>query len=346
MSTVTVSVDTEKVSVPYGVVIPPSSPLSLEARRLLVPGTYRPGPTTTGPIPGVPLRKVEGDLAATADNQIIENVDVNGRINVKTFKNVKIRNFISRGTIARGQDTAFIIGTGDNLNGAIIEDGLLIGPGNPWCSAMRGGNYAMRRVEVTNASDGICLTSAIGSVTVEGCWIHNGYYLEWDQATGATSQGGNNYNPYAGGFYTHADGVQFHRGKNYVIRGNMIGGARVPGWGKHHTGAALANAAGDDMFNAALMVKQEVDSTLANRIENVVIESNWLAGGSSTINHPAGNGNTFASTVIRNNRFIRSTWGEQLYILTPLDSYGKPTVGVYSGNVFDDDGSPVPFSRG
>jgi hypothetical protein len=253
-----------------------------------------------------------------------------GSIHTGAFTNVVIRNCIVWGTLATGTDTSFIISSNDNGRGLIVEDCRLIGRGSAWCSGMRGGNYTIRRTEINNAPDGLCFTSQLGNVTAESCWIHNGLYLEWTASTPNMPPGGN--------YYTHTDGVQFHRGKNYVIRGNMIGGVRVPG--DHHTGMAAQIASGDDMYNAAFMIKQEVDNTLANKIENVLIENNWLMGGQSTINITSGRDNTFSSTTIRNNRFIRSTWGQQYYILR------GPGLGVFSNNVFDDDGSPVPISNG
>lgn len=300
-------------------------------RSALVPGTYRPGPDTTGPMPGTTLRRVDGDFAASADGQVIENLEVFGSIVLGKHKDVKIRNCVVWGTLRTGVDTAFIIASGDDYRGLVVEDTRLVGRGNPWCSGMRGGNYTMRRTEIKNAPDGLCLVSAVGNVTAEANWIHDGLYMEWGASTPNM--------PYARDYYTHTDGIQFHRGKNYVFRGNMIGGVRVPA-GKHHTGVADAIRSGDDMYNAALMIKQEVDESAANKIENVVIEKNWLQGGMATINIAGGRGNTFQSTYIRDNRFIRSTWGAQHYVLRGSG------LGVFQDNVFDDDGSPVPISRG
>ena len=166
---------------------------------------------------------------------------------------------------------------------------------------MRGGNYTIRRTEISNVPDGLCLTSALGNVRAEANWIHNGLYREWSSTTPNM--------PYAGGYYTHTDGIQFHRGRNYTIRGNLIGGKRVPG--AHHTGMADAISSGDDMYNSCIMIKQEVDSTWANKIENVLIERNWFVGGQASINLASGRLNNFETTVIRYNRFLTSTWGKQ-----------------------------------
>ncbi len=297
-----------------------------------LPGTYRPDGTTTGPIPGTTLTTVSGDFNVTANNQLVQNLDINGRLNTGAFSNVVVRNCIIRGTAMTGADTETycIISANDNSRGLLVEDCRIVGRGNPWCSATGSGNYTIRRTEISNTPDGLGLRSALGNVTAEACWIHNGYFLEWDATTPNR--------PAAGGYYTHVDGVQFHRGKNYVFRGNMIGGVRAPY--DHHSGHQADIQAADDMYNAAFMIKQEVDNSLANKIENVLIEDNWLEGGASTINMASGRDNDFSSTTIRNNRFIRSTWGAQYYILRP------PGLGVFTNNVFDDDGTPVPITTG
>lgn len=300
------------------------------SRSSLIPGTYRPDRSTTGPLPGTTLRTVNGNLNVTAHGQVIENVEVWGSVNLGAYESVVIRNSVIHGTTATGKLTPCIIGAGENLRGLLIEDCRISGQGNPWCEGIRGGNYTIRRCELDNLPDAISLTSAIGNVTAEACWIHNGLYLEWDASTPNM--------PPAGGYYTHTDGVQFHRGSNYVFRGNMIGGVRVPG--AHHTGLAAQIASGDDCYNSCFMIKQEVDGSVANRITNVLIEKNWLMGGAASINLASGRGNDFSSTVIRNNRFIRSTWGKQYYILRP------PGLGVFENNVFDDTGQPVPISKG
>lgn len=338
---------------------PPANP-----RDALVVGDYRPDVdqggaigVPVGPLPSATLVVFNGDYQATANNQIIENLDVYGRINVRGFTGVHVRNCIVRGTLTLGTQTGFIYSSsGANLGGLLVEDTRFQGRGNFFQEAMRGGNYTLRRVEIVVAADGIGLNSTVGNVTVEACWMHNGLYGEWTSAEEA-----NGTRPRQSSYYTHNDGIQFHIGQNYLIRGNMIGGTRDP-W-IHHTGHANEIDAGDDQFNAAILVKQEVDNSTANHLGNILIEKNWLFGGSSTMNittgatDSTGPKNYGTDWIIRNNRFIRSTWdsllasrrlisgqaglsSSQTYILR------DPGIGVLSGNVFDDDGTPVPISAG
>ncbi len=276
------------------------------------------------------MKVIPGNVRAAYDGQVIQNLDIRGSIELGLHSNVVVRNCIVRGTESTGKLTSFIYGSGDNQRGLLIEDCILVGNGNVWCSAMRGGNYTIRRTEISMVPDGLCFTSPLGNVKAEANWIHNGLYKEWNSTTRNM--------PYAGSYYTHTDGIQFHRGRNYVIRGNRIGGTRVPG--RHHTGMASAISSGDDMYNSCLMIKQEVDSSWANKIENVLIERNWLTGGQASINLASGRGNNFASTIIRGNRFRISTWGKQYYILR------SPGLGQFSHNTFMGTNGPVPISRG
>jgi hypothetical protein len=316
-----------------------STAASQKWKLIAIAGDYRPDASTTGPIAGITLTTVNADVNATADNQIIENKDIYGRVNTLSYSNVIVRNCIIRGTALTGADseTACIISNNNDSRNLLVEDCRLIGRGTPWCSATQTGRFIMRRTEISNVPDGIGLRPTIGYINVEACWIHNGFYMEWDASTPNR--------PYAGSYYTHVDGVQFHRGSNYVFCGNMIGGTRyVAG---HHTGheADIQNA--DDMYNACFMIKQETANgdgipSASEIINNVLIEKNWLMGGQASINITKGAGgvNDFSTTIIRKNRFIRSTWGQQYYVLR------APNVGVFQDNVYDDDGTPVTISPG
>jgi hypothetical protein len=342
-------------------------------RDSLVYGEYKPDASTVGPLPGTVLQQfgtsaTSTDFVATANNQVIQNMEIWGSVNLKSFTGVKIQNCRIHGTLARGVDTAHVFGSGGNLRGATIVDCALVGrpvtvpasyngvanpdagavnQGNEWCCGIIGGNYTVLRTEMINTSDGLSLNSQVGNVTAKGCWIHNGWFNEWTPEQATPSGGPARYYPYSTGtaHYTHVDGIQFHRGRNYTFVGNRIGGTRVPG--DHNVTPSHKNAinSGDDMYNAALMIQQNVDNTDANKIENVLIDRNWLAGGTCTLNITLTNGNYFTSMQITNNRFTRSTWGQQYYVLRQHDAAGV-YVANFSGNVYEDDGTPVTITSG
>lgn len=285
------------------------------------------------------LVRHDGDVIVTRNGQLVQGLDIYGIIRLGSFSGVVIDRCHVRGPDITGTSAvpAIIMSNNDDLRGAVIRDSTIEGGGSMWAGAVRGGNYRAERVHVTNVPDGFSLTSVLGNVTLEACWIHHGLYGEWAVGTPVLPTGGN--------CYTHADGVQFHRGKNYLIRGCHIGGRRAndPLTGKaylQHTGHAADINAGDDLYNSALMIKQEVDDTAANKIENVLIERNWLEGGTATVNMAGGRGNLFESLTVRDNIFPRAAKGAvQFYILR------TPGVGVFIGNVHED-GAPVAISRG
>lgn len=349
-------------------------------RLALVPGDYNPKVDQGGAIgvpvgpwnPGV-ITAFNGDYTARS-NATIANLEIFGRLNVGGF-HPTITNCIVHGNAysPTGTETACIYGAGDNLNGTIIEDTRIDGLSNVWCSGIRGGNYTLRRVEMKNVPDCVLLTSQLGNVTLEASWIHKGAFSEWTAATTDVAHGGDGTHPYGGSYYTHVDGVQFHRGKHHRIVGNFIGGVLEP-W-DHHTGHVTDINSGDCLYNSSILLKQEVSNGEADFVDDVIIEKNWLMGGMSTLNitSPAGDasgpknyfipqpasGTTPArvGVLIRNNRFPRSTWDDKLK--TRLDNTGvimdpsgqayilrDPGLATLTGNVFDDDGSPVPIRAG
>lgn len=338
---------------------PPASPLyqlaGLDARTFYEPGPSRddlvfsvenalqfPGDPTsfvgpTGALTRYPASG-DGDFTVSSNGQVIENLDIYGSVRLLAYSGVTIRNCRIRGTQATGSSVAMVIASNENLRGAVIEDCDLSGRGNLWLEGMRGGNYTIRRCEIHGVTDGISLTSQLGNVNVLGCWIHDCAYDEWDSSTPGM--------PTQGSYYMHCDAIQFHRGKDYVVRGNYIGGLRAgdPTTGAvwdHHTGHKADIQAGDDYYNSGILLKQEVDSTDANRIERVLIEQNVLQGGVCCINHPSGNGNTFATATIRDNQFVPFPHGNsQFYILK-----SPSLLTVMSNNTYTT-GGVVPISNG
>ncbi|MEO7736059.1 MAG: discoidin domain-containing protein, partial [Kofleriaceae bacterium] len=351
----------------------PPSKLTAAQRDALVYGNYKPSAATVGPVPEVTLTQLgtpssSTDFVVTANNQVVQNLEIWGRVDVDTFSNVTIKNCIIHGTLQRGVGTAHVIGRGNDLRGATIIDSALVGRSvtvpaafdgvpnpdagtvnraNEWSGGINGGNYTVLRTEIRNTSDGLSLISQVGNATAKGCWIHDGWFNEWTEAQASPSSGTARYYPYSTGtaHYTHVDGIQFHRGRNYTFVGNLIGGTRVPGAHNATPSEKLSINTGDDMYNAALMIKQEVDATAANKIENVLIDRNWFQGGAATINITWGNNNHFETVTLSNNRFTRSTWGNQFYVLRSHDDSGVG-VGNFSNNVFEDDGTPVTISNG
>lgn len=296
------------------------------ARAALVIGTYRPDETTTGPLPCVTLTRHDGDLRVDAANTVIEGIDLHGSLVLgRTATNVVVRHSIIRGQLPSPTQETAIRGGGtattfDRL-GLVIEDSRidLTGRENWFHNNINGANFTLRRTELLRGVDGVGLVSEGGNVRIEGCYLHHGYWTSWTADTPEPKPGHSD-------MQTHTDGIQFHRGRGYVVRGNFIGGERRSSPGT-----------GGDFANAGMMIAQEVDTSAANRLDDVLIEKNWLQGGAATINLAYARNNDLSGVTIRDNRFLR---GSGYYILQ-----GAGTAPVLSNNVFDDTGLPVTVTN-
>lgn len=149
-------------------------------------GGQKPGPHNTGPS-NPAILVPSGSIVASTDGQIIENVEVSGRITIAA-NNVTIRNFR-----VNGGGTSYGIHAQFNYTGTLIEDGEIFDVGS---ACIFGKGFTARRLNMHESKgDGM---KARGDVLVEACWIHH-----LGTAPGA-----------------HADGDQTRVGDNLVFRGN------------------------------------------------------------------------------------------------------------------------------
>lgn len=292
-------------------------------RTTLVYGSYKPTPgDSAGNLPNSTFTTQAGDFTAVADTTY-QNVDFQGLVTTGAA-GVVFKNCIFRGQTAAPSSAVFCVKSNNgDMAGAKFYDCLFEPQVQSWWSnGIGGGNYEMYRCEIRKCVDGIDLTApTTGPTIIKGNVIHDGTYYSWvAPETGDGHSDG----------HTHNDAIQFSRGKNITILGNYIGG--VP--------SADDNPSdGTDFPNSGIMLQQEVSSTQADMIENVTISQNWFEGGVCSLNTATKYGNTFPTTSITNNRFIRRTSG---YYLIEASLFS----GTISGNVIDDDGSPVPITNG
>lgn len=210
-------------------------------------------------------------------------------------------------------------------------------------AGVHGGNFELRRCEIVNAQDGVNYVGTnVSSCLVELSWIHGNYFRnDW-------------YGPSDG--RCHSDAFQFNVGSNVTLRGNILGGHRdMTGY---RTWPGGYNS-GDDAWNAAIMLKQERSNTTVDKIENVLIEKNWIYGGTAGINFPynPSHPNTFSTTIIRDNRFGArgSGWrasanGPGTYETGQQDGWyiirSTSLAASITGNIIEGTGSAVPIQNG
>jgi hypothetical protein len=195
-----------------------------------------------------------------------------------------------------------------------------------------GGSGTVRRCEITNVGDGIGIIQTaendadVSFYTIEGNWIHKMIFYK----------GAGHHQPEG----THADGIQFHTGRNITIRGNRIGGAYSPDGYAQDPSYNL----GDDIYNAGIMLQQEVSSDNNHRLENILIEKNLFEGGRPggyNINHSYKFTTNHATTRIRDNKFILrspthyvirpSAWANR-YINNKFATWNVEGVSITVGN--------------
>jgi hypothetical protein len=119
--------------------------------------------------------------------------------------------------------------------------------------------------------------------------------------------------PNHGGGSSHSDGVQVLGGDDITIVGNSISGAA----------------------NAALQVTQNYDD-----VRGLRLSGNWVDGGTCTLNLASKGRPSMSGLTIEGNRFGRGSSARGCAIIASL-----ATSFQGGGNVYDDDGSPVPVQR-
>lgn len=292
---------------------PGRPPLTGTSRDLLVPGTYIPGPGTTGPKPGTVLE----DINPTSGHTILFNNPDEYVKGKRFWGEVHTR---APGVIF--EDCEFMLAdpslpyTQNTEHGAIKAYGplhyhcTLIDcriTSRPWVTlrgrqspsprsmGMHGSDFTMLRCEVTDVQDG---TNFVGHgdrymeryTQIWQSWIHGMFFMNAWEAGPSDKR-------------THSDVLQWGTGRNYDIQYNMLGGVRdMVGY---RTWPGGYNS-GDDAWNAVMMIVQQLSNADDARLENIIVNHNWMGGGTAGINHVFMNSrpNDFATMSVTNNIFL------------------------------------------
>jgi hypothetical protein len=313
------------------------------SRDDLIYGTYKPqGGVTAGLVDPNATFTTQGTGANTITlstaNAVYENVIFNGIVSIAAL-GIVFKNCVFKGlnnvTNSTGSSTPCVKGASASptlgmLGGARFIDCLLDPQSKSWWSyTIQNSWVTLERCEIRGSVDGLSLGSPSTSdqpTQIYGCHIHDGTYYSWTApATGDGHSDGQ----------THNDGIQIASGKNIHIKGNYIGGAPS-------TTGNIND--GDDFHNSCIIIGQGTSKPTdpAYTIGTVLVEENWFEGSVDAVNLVRASGNTLPGVSVLNNRFIRRTNGT-MYMSRPPAPY---FAGTISGNVIDDDGSPVPISQG
>lgn len=218
-----------------------------------------------------------------------------------------------------------------------------------WKDCIDGGNYTVRYSELLRGIDGMG-GNLTGNATMEMCRIYHGHYgAWWNDSTGAKRTA--TFNDWFGNTYTapfpshasgdsHADGAQLQGNTGWVIRGCNIGGARSSTSTTNldptiQADYNIVNGLDTDVgfSNSAIIL----NAISANPL-GVLIEKNWLEGGTARLNMSIAGSDTCGGVSVLNNRFIRGSGGFYIYAQTG-------NTATFTSNVFDDDGTPVTITN-
>jgi hypothetical protein len=333
-------------------------------RSTLVPGTYKPGPSTTGVLPGVTRTVASGSVTISTDNTIYENVTLNGRLSIKA-KNVIVRNcLITGGTLTPA--AGLVNCANAAVSNFLMEDCTLVlsNPHYTW-NGIVGHDFTMRRCDVSGTTDlvNVYNTNVTGpvptGVVIEANWLHE--MLWWSAPSAGIVHPSDTE--------THNDVIQHYGGSGTIVRGNLIDAAfkrqaghwfvtnplvepyvtvplnSLPGGGPYQsipdrgTGTEATGRYNFDDDSCMLL------NNTYGASYGFVFEDNWCYGGNYAIN---GGGNPYPGSGVNLGSFKRNKFdrkqGTQGYTLAFLGNWAghvdAPTTGA-DANVYEDDGSPI-----
>ncbi len=232
----------------------------------MAPGSYKPAAVTTGVPAGTKLTPYNTggkDLVITKDNTVLSGMMIYGDIKVRA-KNVVIRDSYLRGGKSTPTSNTGIVDATDVKVSNLVVSGNTISPDAPSTNrdGVVGHDYKASNNHIYGTNDGLGIFnrpggSANANVTATGNYIHS-----LTQFVDDSSQ------PRA----TGNDGIQIQGGRNINIVGNTIVATVIQrGPGITSTGQVAGNS--------GIAFQQNVA-----KLENVVVEKNWVDNGKSSIN--------------------------------------------------------------
>ena len=241
-------------------------------------GTYMPDSTTTGyngyyaATPFSTLTPYSGDITITTAGTTITGLDISGQILVRAA-NVTISSCRVRGNSTLSSNSACIDCNSGSASNVLIQDCLLV-PDYPsvWWDGVIGHDYTAQRCEVYSTVDGFGVYNSTNSngpanVNISGNYVHDLSYFYPDI---------NHYQNGTGDDHTHNDCVQIQGNSNITITGNNF---------QAFASATAGNGSTQDAYYPCVtgQVITYSPSAQIGPITNVLVQQNWLHGGSRGI---------------------------------------------------------------
>lgn len=301
------------------------------AAAALVPGTYKPDSTTTGPTTtALPVYNSASTqtLTITTNGTTLQNLVIYGDIKIQA-RDVTIKNCVLKGGDYIPSGNLGIVDCNSSLCfSAVIED-CLIEPIKPsyYRDGIVGHEYTARRNEIRYTNDGLgaFITNANGTncnVLIEANYIHSLTYWYPDPA-------------HTDG--THNDGLQIQGGANIHVIGNNFLGTSVLGSGSGtNPDKPRLLSETPKMINGSCVIIQKQSTTAP--LVNVVIEKNWVNGGLTGFNMKPGSYTIKNNTIGRDWYNYNPTGNRSVYPIRGDDSTSTSVTGLYTSNRWEDTG--------
>lgn len=294
-----------------------------DSREAMVWGVDQPDSDNTGVLSTDiydPSRTVvSGNLTVPAGDVTYVDYDFEGRVSVTSAGRKYFRNCKFFGASGPATEQGLLHVTNASVSNVIVEDCDFI-PSTPtaYFSGILGHHFTARRCKIRHCVDGIGVYNTAAPTAVLGVLVEMCYIV--DHSWFATAPGQTDG--------SHTDGCQIQGGAGMILRGNYFGGTHDP-----TVGDSPWSRLSDPSYRSvsALMVTPNVGAVTAMNVER-----NWFGGGEICCNltKSTNAGNNLGSLL--DNRFDRN----QYYATHTIDI----RTGAYytaSGNVYDDDGTPV-----
>ncbi|GAA4358368.1 hypothetical protein [Angustibacter luteus] len=299
------------------------------------PGSYRPSYQTTGPDPSIPLTTLTQNVTLSTPGQILQNVDVHGKISV-TAANVTIRNCIARGRVSTGSEWC-IQATNAAVKNLRIEYTRILPefPGD-FTNGVGGHDFTLFRSDIQDCVDPVDPFNAVGqagqplNIVIDQNWMHD--LLYWTPDAHADGQ-------------THNDIVQIQGGTGLIMRGNSV--EAYYGSRGTHQPALDASPTPSGAPNLSLSCVLLNSGGSFGATGGHVFEDNWFMGGFQPLNFGGGGAGANLGRAWRN-RFSRDAHqpadshpSDPWTIVVRADQTLDTGDGTPNQNVYDDNGSPI-----
>lgn len=319
----------------------PSIP-GLAGRDTLVTGTYQPGPSTTGVIPGIPrtdFNTGSAQLIVTEDGRVFENMNIWGDIKIRA-KNVRFKNCWLWGGIGHPSGNTGIIDANYLTQEGLQVTDCTITAQSPsyYRDGIVGHDYLALRNHIYNVNDGMGAFSQPGGAGNCNAFIYGNYVHDlvfWKNDPAHTDG-------------THNDCCQIQGGDMIDIFGNYFIGSSVdaPGSGDPSNTALYPGNPRKTYLNGQCVIFNQNTHILSN----AQVRKNWFAKGSVQLSLNKGTKFATMDVTTIDNHFYRDIYeffaaNSDKRWIAQTNRTGQNITGLLTENRFVEDDTLLTVGR-